>query len=199
MSQKRCEYCRGIFKNLPLHYKECFRKKRIDKSKFNSRITQSIEYRLDVLKEFDIDTSKLPVASMTDLGFNDLVAKLYSIKKQNLEKEQEQKSLEIAQQEEIERLKKISDESEKEAIARRGREELERLEQAKRFELQVEQKKIEDAERERLNQEKQKEEPLAEQQSNILDTVLSDVVEKYSNSDKAVGQKKQRGRPKKEH
>jgi len=116
-------------RNLAVHLKECRVRRQELKREFNKRVTQSIEYRLEKLKPFDLTPENLE--SMPDIAFNDLLFRLETEAKQkaeSLDAKQERLKARLAQ---IEDQKKQAELKAKAEAERRKIEEVNRLEQVR--------------------------------------------------------------------
>lgn len=128
---KVCPHCkhRVRVRNLAVHLKECRVRRQELKREFNKRVTQSIEYRLEKLKPFDLTPENLE--SMPDIAFNDLLFRLETEAKQkaeSLDAKQERLKARLAQ---IEDQKKQAELKAKAEAERRKIEEVNRLEQVR--------------------------------------------------------------------
>lgn len=200
MPMVKCE-CgwRGNKRFLAVHQKSCIRRKRILKSEFNQRVTQTLDYRVETLSKFEIDTKGLDLTKMPDIAFNDLVFRLEVLQKEKLQKESELEKKKLLDEEAENRLKLELEEKEKLELERIKKEEQDRIEQMNRVsesEKQIISKKenLEKSfieKREKLTKEKSKEE-----------IIKSDIQTIDNLIEKSIGnlpqkEVKRKGRPKK--
>jgi len=135
MSLSRCPHCKARVRSnhLKIHIlKECRVNRQIKKREFNVRITQTLDYRLDCLKQFPNEPVPENLKDIPDNSFNELIARLehkYALIKNSLENKKEKLN---ARLEEIDRMQKLQAENELKEKERRDKEELDRLEQLKR-------------------------------------------------------------------
>lgn len=129
----KCPYCsyRGRQKQLPIHEKNCIYKKRALKKEYNGKAEQSLEYRIEKLKDFSYEIPG-DLAKMSDIGFNDLLARFEDRKKrddeklaqknQRLEEKKQQKANEKLEKERLENedseRKKLEEENQIEQVER---------------------------------------------------------------------------------
>jgi hypothetical protein len=123
---------RGIANQLPSHKKRCVKRLRILKSKDNQKVTQTLDYRIDLLSKFDIDTKELDLVTMPDLKFNDLIFRLETLKNEKLEKEEKLKSEKKLVEQKQKKIQVELDKKEKLEVKRKAKEEADRIEQANR-------------------------------------------------------------------
>jgi hypothetical protein len=133
MPMVKCE-CgwRGNARFLPVHQKTCKRRLRILKGIYNQRVTQTLDYRIEQLSKFDIDTRDYDIEKMPDLVFNDLIFRLDALNKEKEEKESILKAKLETEKGIEEKEKAKKDELDKKEKERLEKEEKERLAQSQR-------------------------------------------------------------------
>lgn len=126
----KCKYCNSRIRErqIHVHEKSCPKARRLKRLENNKLNTQSIEYRNEVLSQFEF-TNEYNLKEMSDIQFNDLAYRLSALKKQREEKEN------ILLEKEKQKAEKIkADELEKEKLEsqlkeKKEKEEKDRLEQ----------------------------------------------------------------------
>jgi hypothetical protein len=131
MALQRCPDCKQRIRvrNFKLHEKECPVIKQQKKREFNKRVTQSIECRLNLLKQFPNEPIPGNLESIPDNVFNELIYRL------EVEKKQAEDSLQAKKEKLEDKLAEIKKQEEEQAAAelkekqRKEQEEAARLEQ----------------------------------------------------------------------
>jgi hypothetical protein len=117
---------------LKVHQKRCVKRIRMLRQQQRQQVTQTIDYRIDKLSEFEIDVKDYDLEKMPDVLFNDLVDKLVALKKEKENKELFLKSQKQIEDEKKEQLEIEAKEKIKKEKQRMDKEESLRLEQAKK-------------------------------------------------------------------
>ena len=92
MALERCPHCkqRVRIRNFKIHEKHCPEIRRQKKREFNSRVTQSLQYRQDKLKQFPNESVPENLEQMPDNAFNEILSRLET-KYKNLSESVEKK------------------------------------------------------------------------------------------------------------
>jgi len=130
MAFVRCEFCLRPIRQryIKVHEKTCSKARRAAKLKNNKSITQSLEYRQNLLEKF-VTTQEYDLKSLTDIQFNDLIDRLTVLKKQREEKEKELSDKAKEKKLKAEELEKLKGKKAEELEAKKEKEEKDRLEQ----------------------------------------------------------------------
>jgi hypothetical protein len=134
MALQRCPECKQRIRvrNFKLHEKECPVIKQRKKREFNKRVTQSLDYRLNLLEQFPNEPIPGNLESIPDNVFNELIYRL------EVEKKQAEDSLQAKKEKLEDKLAEIKKQEEEQAAAelkekqRKEQEEAARLEQKRK-------------------------------------------------------------------
>lgn len=117
-----CPHCKHrIRERLAIHLKQCRIYRQGLKREFNKRVTQTLEYRTDILSKFPDAEIPDNIDEMPDIAFNDLVVRLEAAKnakEQSLDKKKERVQAKLkAIEAEQEKQKQLEIEQEEKAKA----------------------------------------------------------------------------------
>jgi len=210
MSLVKCECgLRVRPRSLAVHQKYCVKRKKALRREYNQSITQTPEFRLGTLSAIpNIVAESFDVSTMSDVHFNDLVNRLTLLHKDKEKKEDELKLQKQLEEEKTKGLKIKNENFVLKELARKEKEELDRIEQTKRVsktESKTIQKKEEleksIIERTKQPEEKSKKEVIKSEIENIdslLEKSLGEFPERSEKEVEEVKSKKKLGKPKKE-